>query len=166
MIERGILPEGTELRPLNPMPEGTTSPADIGARGRQSGGRGVLTGLRERGWFAAGRRFGCAAQVAEESADPQDSADVPRPGCDRKVPAASPCAIASIDELADTGRVEVVELVEYDDNGCAGALLGQQRLAEIAMGCQVEFAAEDQPGCAVRFAAPLDAEVRFAAEAT
>jgi arylsulfatase A-like enzyme len=28
MIERGILPEGTELTPLNPMPEGTFSPAD------------------------------------------------------------------------------------------------------------------------------------------
>lgn len=29
MIERGILPEGTELTPMNPMPEGTFSPADI-----------------------------------------------------------------------------------------------------------------------------------------
>jgi arylsulfatase A-like enzyme len=28
MIERGILPEGTELTPLNPMAEGTFSPAD------------------------------------------------------------------------------------------------------------------------------------------
>jgi arylsulfatase len=28
MIERGILPEGTELTPLNPMPEGTFAPAD------------------------------------------------------------------------------------------------------------------------------------------
>ena len=28
MIERGILPEGTELTPLNPMPEGTFSPGD------------------------------------------------------------------------------------------------------------------------------------------
>ncbi len=29
MIERGILPEGTELTPLNPMPEGTYSPGDV-----------------------------------------------------------------------------------------------------------------------------------------
>jgi arylsulfatase len=28
MVERGIVPEGTELTPLNPMPEGTHSPAD------------------------------------------------------------------------------------------------------------------------------------------
>ena len=28
MIEKGILPEGTELTPMNPMPEGTHSPAD------------------------------------------------------------------------------------------------------------------------------------------
>jgi arylsulfatase A-like enzyme len=28
MIERGVLPEGTELSPLNPMPEGTFSPLD------------------------------------------------------------------------------------------------------------------------------------------
>ncbi|HWM12645.1 MAG TPA: arylsulfatase [Solirubrobacteraceae bacterium] len=28
MIEKGIMPEGTELTPLNPMPEGTFSPAD------------------------------------------------------------------------------------------------------------------------------------------
>jgi arylsulfatase A-like enzyme len=28
MIERGILPEGTELTPINPMPEGTYTPAD------------------------------------------------------------------------------------------------------------------------------------------
>ena len=28
MIERGILPEGTELTPLNPMPDGTFTPAD------------------------------------------------------------------------------------------------------------------------------------------
>jgi arylsulfatase len=28
MIERGILPEGTELTPINPMPEGTFAPAD------------------------------------------------------------------------------------------------------------------------------------------
>jgi arylsulfatase len=28
MIERGILPEGTELTPINPMPEGTVAPAD------------------------------------------------------------------------------------------------------------------------------------------
>jgi len=28
MIERGILPEGTELTPLNPMPEGTFAPGD------------------------------------------------------------------------------------------------------------------------------------------
>ena len=27
MIEKGILPEGTELTPMNPMPEGTHSPA-------------------------------------------------------------------------------------------------------------------------------------------
>ena len=29
MIERGILPEGTELSPINPMPEGTFSPLDM-----------------------------------------------------------------------------------------------------------------------------------------
>ena len=29
MIERGILPEGTELTPLNPMPDGTYSPTDF-----------------------------------------------------------------------------------------------------------------------------------------
>ena len=29
MIERGMLPEGTELTPLNPMPEGTFSPGDL-----------------------------------------------------------------------------------------------------------------------------------------
>jgi len=29
MIERGILPEGTELTPLNPMPEGVANPADV-----------------------------------------------------------------------------------------------------------------------------------------
>ena len=29
MIERGILPEGTELTPMNPMPEGTFSPLDM-----------------------------------------------------------------------------------------------------------------------------------------
>ena len=29
MVERGILPEGTELTPLNPMPEGTFSPGDL-----------------------------------------------------------------------------------------------------------------------------------------
>jgi arylsulfatase len=28
MIERGLLPEGTELTPINPMPDGTYSPAD------------------------------------------------------------------------------------------------------------------------------------------
>jgi arylsulfatase A-like enzyme len=29
MIERGILPEGTELTPINPMPEGTFTPGDL-----------------------------------------------------------------------------------------------------------------------------------------
>ena len=29
MIERGILPEGTELTEVNPMPEGTFSPLDM-----------------------------------------------------------------------------------------------------------------------------------------
>ena len=29
MIERGLLPEGTELTPLNPMPEGTFTPTDL-----------------------------------------------------------------------------------------------------------------------------------------
>jgi arylsulfatase len=29
MIEKGILPEGTELTPINPMPEGTFSPEDV-----------------------------------------------------------------------------------------------------------------------------------------
>jgi arylsulfatase A-like enzyme len=29
MIEKGIMPEGTELTPLNPMPEGTFSPLDV-----------------------------------------------------------------------------------------------------------------------------------------
>ena len=29
MIERGILPEGTELSPINPMTEGTFSPGDL-----------------------------------------------------------------------------------------------------------------------------------------
>ena len=28
MIEKGVMPEGTELTPLNPMPEGTYSPND------------------------------------------------------------------------------------------------------------------------------------------
>jgi len=53
----------------------------------------------------------------------------------------------------------VFELVEYHDDGCAGALLCQKRLAEIALGGHVQFAAEGQPGGAVHLTAPLDAEV-------
>ena len=69
------------------------------------------------------------------------------------------CTFAALDELADTGRIEVIELVEYHDDGCAGALLCQKRLAEGALGGHVQFAAEDQPGGAVYLTAPLDAEV-------
>jgi hypothetical protein len=109
--------------------------------------------------FALRRRFGRAAELAEDSRDPEHAPYVPCPGRDGKAPAASLCTFAALDEFADTGRVEVIELVEYHDDGCAGALLCQKRLAEIALGGHVQFAAEDQAGGAVHLAAPLDAEV-------
>ena len=43
MIERGILPEGTELTPMNPMPEGTFTPTDLrAALGRAQRGREAM----------------------------------------------------------------------------------------------------------------------------
>ena len=107
---------------------------------------------------ALGRRFDCTAQLVEDSRDPKHAPHVARAGRDGKAPAASPGTFAAVDELADPGRVEVVELVEHHDDRGAGALLGQQRLAKLALRGHVQFAAEDQQRGAVHFGAPLDAE--------
>ncbi len=111
-------------------------------------------------WRLALRRIvGRTAELAEDSRNPEHALYVPCPGRDGKAPAASLCTFAALDELADTGRVEVIELVEYHDDRCAGALLRQKRLAEITLGGHVQLAAENQPGGAIHLTAPLDDEL-------
>jgi hypothetical protein len=149
--------------PSTSVPSAGRSPKGLGAAATALGAlaSGLRIGSADRTlWcFALRRRFGRAAELAEDSRDPEHAPYVPCPGRDGKAPAASLCTFAALDEFADTGRVEVIELVEYHDDGCAGALLCQKRLAEIALGGHVQFAAEDQAGGAVHLAAPLDAEV-------
>ena len=87
--------------------------------------------------LALHRMFGRTAELAEDSGNPEHAPYVPCPGGDGKAPAASLCTFAALDELADTGRVEVLELVEYHDDRCAGALLRQKRLAASSGGSAI-----------------------------
>jgi hypothetical protein len=135
-------------------------------RGLLAGGLGIGAADGAPGCFALGRMIACAAQVAEDSGDPEHAPYVARAGRDREAPTAPPGAFAAVDELADTGRVEVVKLVEHHDDPCARALLCQQRLAEIALRGDVECAVQDQPGRAVNLATSLDGERPFAVVTT
>ena len=81
MIEKGILPEGTELTPMNPMPDGTYSelgrrpPMGLAERRREApvrtDGRGVRGVLRiHRPSGRAGRRLPGGDRAAREHAHP------------------------------------------------------------------------------------------------
>ncbi len=83
----------------------------------------------------------------------------PAPGVTEKRPPAASRAPAALEELADPGGIEVVELVEHDDELRAAALGPQQLVAKGALAAEIELAVQDEADRAA-LVATLDAEAR------
>ena len=91
MIERGILPEGTELTPMNPMPDGTFTPDRL----RPAVGRAQR-----------GREGGCSAGW-RRSTPASRSTPTPRSG-------------RIVDYLEESGQLENTLIFYCADNGASG----------------------------------------------